>query len=408
MHFVKQSLEILKEKVLVAKNSPLINLLMENQTELKGINSCIELVKYISELEFTKQKIIPRIDPQSDDVCKDFIFRQFLIQRFFVMYIQNVSTIDFDSKIFDLAYNEMDIYLTDNVKNIYRAPLYNISFEGESFSFGEFVIRKMTPSDYSDIFRIEKDKFRESPFIFGIPPEYVIQIDSSETYIGVIRDKMQELVYMLSLVIQKPVQMLVINCKYSKFSPFELGMATEIVQPRGRKLSHIMVRKRDIDIFSKFFTNFRSGLPIEIRIATKRYCYSIESHIFEDIILDLMIALETLYGNKGDKGEITHKISTRICLFLGQNECDTECLRQFIKGIYDIRSRLVHEGRYDPNRYKWTESYITKKLQEITRKSIITFIQLKNLPNLGFKKEDLDSLISNPTLRHEVLQKIQS
>ena len=60
----------------------------------------------------------------------------------------------------------------------------------------------------------------------------------------------------------------------------------------------------------------------------------------EDCILDIAIALEIVYGL--DRGELTHKLSTRAGWYLGKDYKDRNQIRDKIKRFYNLRSCIVH------------------------------------------------------------------
>jgi hypothetical protein len=60
----------------------------------------------------------------------------------------------------------------------------------------------------------------------------------------------------------------------------------------------------------------------------------------------LWIALEALFGDEGNSGEITHKLAERIALFLANTPEDARELYQKAKNSYGKRSVIVH-GRFN-------------------------------------------------------------
>jgi hypothetical protein len=91
--------------------------------------------------------------------------------------------------------------------------------------------------------------------------------------------------------------------------------------------------------------NKTNGLPDnKIKIALKRFYKSMMRQEEEDIILDLIIALELLLSD-GEKGDITYKLSMRltalICKYHSQKYNAHEVFNN-VKKIYAFRSAVVH------------------------------------------------------------------
>jgi hypothetical protein len=82
----------------------------------------------------------------------------------------------------------------------------------------------------------------------------------------------------------------------------------------------------------------------QILFALKRFHKSTMRSEEEDIIIDLIIALEMLLSDN-EKGEITHKLALRLSVMLGKfNPESYEALAVFknVKKIYAYRSQIVH------------------------------------------------------------------
>lgn len=94
----------------------------------------------------------------------------------------------------------------------------------------------------------------------------------------------------------------------------------------------------------KLFTSALFATENKLEFAFKRFYKSIMRQEEEDIIVDLIIALEMLLSNN-EKNEITHKLALRISALLCHHKSEKyEPIQVFqnVKKIYAYRSSIVH------------------------------------------------------------------
>ncbi|QOS99926.1 hypothetical protein JNUCC42_04000 [Brevibacterium sp. JNUCC-42] len=119
----------------------------------------------------------------------------------------------------------------------------------------------------------------------------------------------------------------------------------------------------------------------------RRYLLALEKKSLEDELLDLWIALESLFVPDGKKGEITYKVRARIAYYLGQTPEERIRISNFIKISYNHRSEVVHSGKDLGNTIK-EEIQI---LRQIARATLINLALEKT--NLQKLREQLDNLV---------------
>jgi hypothetical protein len=84
-----------------------------------------------------------------------------------------------------------------------------------------------------------------------------------------------------------------------------------------------------------------------LRVATKRAITALaERSTPEDSLIDLMIALESLFG--GREGELTFRISSALAWLLGENSQERQRIQGEAKKAYAARSKIVHGEDVDP------------------------------------------------------------
>lgn len=81
------------------------------------------------------------------------------------------------------------------------------------------------------------------------------------------------------------------------------------------------------------------------KLAYRRFLLSLEKESLEDQLLDLWIALESLFVPDGKKGEITYKVRLRMSYFFTNEWKERQQLSDFIKSSYNHRSEIVHSGK---------------------------------------------------------------
>ena len=123
--------------------------------------------------------------------------------------------------------------------------------------------------------------------------------------------------------------------------------------------------------FDEFFKTHWDALgrvSSNLRTALSRFSSSYERRELADRLVDLVIALEALFGDR-EPGSIRYKIATRCASWLhplGKHRF--EAFRK-IKELYDLRSQAVHGG----NKAPFNERQVDE-LEKIVRKSLLKFL----------------------------------
>ena len=79
-----------------------------------------------------------------------------------------------------------------------------------------------------------------------------------------------------------------------------------------------------------------------LELALRRFGYAYDRSLLEDRYLDQWIALEALFTQSGEEAETTDRISRRMARLLGADPAQRRALRTEIKGLYGVRSHVVH------------------------------------------------------------------
>ena len=151
------------------------------------------------------------------------------------------------------------------------------------------------------------------------------------------------------------------------------------------------IKKRKIRLLKKFYDEF-SQINFEdkelafLKLAIRRFHLSMSRTDSQDKIVDINIALESLFSSAGDT---SLKFAQRICTIIADDDEKREFYWNFSKDEYKLRNDIVH-GRNPKNQ---AMEDVSKKLVEITRSSITKFLNLiKHYSGKDIRKKILDDL----------------
>ena len=105
--------------------------------------------------------------------------------------------------------------------------------------------------------------------------------------------------------------------------------------------------------------------------------------------MELVIALEALFGDRGKGDGLAYKIALRCSSFLYLPGEAREKAFRTIKKVYDDRSAIVHGGKID-SRYTSSE---VDQLEDHVRRSIIKFLEQYKKDRRISTGEELDKLL---------------
>ena len=124
--------------------------------------------------------------------------------------------------------------------------------------------------------------------------------------------------------------------------------------------------------FTKFFNEHWSYLqkdaPAHLTTGVTRFNLSYDRRSLADQLVDLVIALEALFGD-GEPGSITYKIATRCACWLYPLGDERLAAFRFVKKVYSERSRFVHGGQQASPSKKQVD-----ELEDVVRTSLLKFL----------------------------------
>lgn len=138
--------------------------------------------------------------------------------------------------------------------------------------------------------------------------------------------------------------------------------------------------------FYEILVNIDSDTREKLQIAIDRWVKSTASRNQVDKMIDLGIALESLYLPKSNIDQLAFQLRLRASWHLGKNKEDRKKLIDEFKAIYTLRSKAVHNGVI-PQRVKIREgesvptSEFIPKAQDLCRRSIMKILEDGEFPD---------------------------
>jgi len=96
--------------------------------------------------------------------------------------------------------------------------------------------------------------------------------------------------------------------------------------------------------------------------------------------LQAMIAIEALLEDKGNGSTIVDQISTAACFILKENMEDRLALKKTIKRMYNLRSRIVHDGA---EQVTWKEFNLLYTINNQIIQALLTRDELKTVNDIS-------------------------
>jgi hypothetical protein len=149
----------------------------------------------------------------------------------------------------------------------------------------------------------------------------------------------------------------------------------------------------DVPALKEILTAIKSGkIPLRLQTAVDRVNFAAERDRADDKLLDLLIAMEALFGDS--QGAIGYKIGLRCAVFVENDYEERKRISELINDAYSRRSALVHGGRSkSKGPLKLTTDQIVKELLVLIQKSTNLIIKRllsgKNVPD----GQDFDKML---------------
>ena len=394
-----KGLELLQSRQEGEKRAIVVS--QNNFDEVLKLQEIQDMINTMNDIEELTSRIKKLVTPNDESSIRHHIERMF-IGKFFDTYARRHG-LAFDEESFLKLYSELEGYIYEKVDYKYLAPLFNLRLDVEKVMINDMVVRYMKDEEFEELFGISRE-WRKGRFDFyNSQVDFLVETTSKKYDTQVQEEKIRNFLNTIGIFKMESVQIRDMTCILPTFYPVELRSRSGVNIRRGIPHGYPKLVESELEKFKKFYSMYCNvQKPKNLESAIKRFNYGLQSLNFEDMVIDFMIALESLFG---DEGEITHKISIRIALLFGQNEFDTECIRNFVKKMYGLRSKIVHGDDVGKalQKINITENRAKDRLSSITRNSIVAYLHLiENGTNGKDIIKNLDTSISSMSLRDKI------
>ena len=165
------------------------------------------------------------------------------------------------------------------------------------------------------------------------------------------------------------------------------------IRTKPERLYHrhnYLVSDTDLDGFRQYFCNYWEivrSRPKRIYNAIKRFSASYAERSSADRLLELVIAMESLFGDRSDS--ITYKLALRTSCFLYPPGKDRKETFEKVRSAYGDRGGIIHGDRLEA---KYTDEEIDD-IEELIRKAINKFLEYDVNGKRISSVEELDSIL---------------
>ena len=118
-----------------------------------------------------------------------------------------------------------------------------------------------------------------------------------------------------------------------------------------------------------------------LRVPIKRLVKESIHHDLVDVIIDLGIALESIYLEDSTRDEITFRLSLNAALFLETEPAKRRELMDRVKRFYSCRSKAVHQGVLKESNGVNSPRKLRDEVHQICRRSILKILKEGAFPN---------------------------
>lgn len=108
-----------------------------------------------------------------------------------------------------------------------------------------------------------------------------------------------------------------------------------------------------------------------LELTLKNYDYSF--YVPDDVAIVLLVTCLEILFHPGDRDELKNRVARNAAVFLGNDIKSSSEIFDTIKIFYDIRSALVHTGKYKDKKSNKSKEEIINDLRSIVSESIINY-----------------------------------
>lgn len=340
--------------------------------QLKEFDSCFNFLTSLGLVEESKGQTDPKLTER---------LKETYLISVLVYYLAKTGSLDFNGRIFEEVYGEVENHLYTRRYNFVAIALLHL-FEMENGVLGlgdNLRIRKISNEEFSEIYRRRRSLSPMIPFLEAIHAGYLMEttysikkgegIDES----GVV-ETFRKLVSVLRLLKKGEVYFRKVISSPASWQTELATFSTGNLYPE-KYGERYKLAKSEVEEFKEFwkdFLTFDFDKNKFLDVAIRRLDYGITRNKPEDKLIDYIIALEALF--LVDEGELSYRLSIRTATFLDKNKTVFEDVRT----AYSLRNKIVH-GSPEPLPGDFAE--LVSRIEEYLRESIKRFLKMIRTQN---------------------------
>lgn len=353
---------------------------LENKvTEKQEFNTCVNLMKKDENIKALQGKTVGTFSSRTIVRDEKTCILSFLTQ----IYLKSP---EYNQELFEHEYLCFEeLFYSDKLRLRDSARLYNFQFDGEEIQCNhETKIRRQKKPGLPQVQEVFEGSFSSHVFRasdFLIEREYarkkivgdqsIVDKNKFQEEETATRDLFDLVITVLRIL--KPSGVYRDHGIKTKTITFHPASGTLTSFPlfenvaAGEKCS---LEEKELDEFKKIFTFLVKEKDTRFVVAQNRLTEGVARKKPEDQLIDYMVGLEALYLPDGNQ-ELTFRICMRVAFLLFSVPVQRKETYNFLKGMYGIRSKIIHGKNYNLNKDD------INRLGNLLRKSIKLWIEDK-------------------------------
>ena len=261
-------------------------------------------------------------------------------------------------------YLKYERYLYDNsASNFVICPLENYTHSDSTIDFGDGLLIRKIKQD--ELHHMENAQLKYGDSLISYP-EFVIYLSSERNFA-------KDLVSIISSFRFLKNEKIGLKRAYFGYAfPFrpwnviEIPSETELYIKENESI--FSFNKSEIKDLVEMFLKLDAISAPYLEVAKRRFNLAYQRDKMEDKFIDYFVSLESLFSTKGERTEVTYRISTRASKILAQSLEERKTNQNRIKKLYGYRSGIVH-GEQINLRFEDVE-----EVEDIVRLSLKWFV----------------------------------
>jgi hypothetical protein len=331
------------------KNIPPISFLLNDKIS-RQIYSKIEEIEETKEFTYTCDLVNKISTFQSDFKWDD-------LSHFLIVYCNLKKDLEFDEAIFNGLYKRFEEKLYGKNYTMALCPLKKFYLETDELVLDDGIkIRRISQEELSFINKEMAGNTLKKLDDIRFTIEYTYDVNEFRKQQDVddwdwsawqnatttCEKKFIEIVALLRLFKDGDFHNPLENVQVPFWGNVPRGIHYNMCDRRIPEDRNYILKREEAEGFTEFYRkSLRFTDDRRMFIALERFNLAYEKKRFEDNIIDYVIAFEALFGTN-EKSRIGMRIELKSGFLVGDSKEEITEIYKFMRGVYDLRSRIVH------------------------------------------------------------------